>query len=233
MPKERSGGKRGGLNGWFKRTGVKFAPELDNVLTDDQKIELMKQVESATTIFGYDNAKDKIVEEIIGGESGWTYASYAHNSGKVRVNTYYYDGDYEKLDKSYKNDVASNFHPKGTDWRSIIAHETGHAIEDKIADAFMQTPEVRNMSFDKAFKYKFLRQGTHDIVNKAVANVKKSGVHGKKVSSDYIRRNLSTYATKNQSETFAEAIADYSKNGSKSNPLTLEIIKLTKERLGR
>ena len=235
MPKGNSGGKREptGLKGWAKRTGVKFAPELDTVLSDEQKIELMKQVKSATDIFGYDNAKDEIVKEIIGGESGIAYASYTHNSGKVRVNTYYYDGNYDRIRKSYERDVATGFHPKGTDWRSIISHETGHAIEDKIADAFMRKPEVRNMSFDKAFKYKFMRQGTHDIVNKAVANVKKSGVYGKNVSAYSIKDRLSGYSHKNQSETFAEAIADYSQNGKNSNPLSLEIVKLTKEVLGR
>lgn len=236
MAKGNKGGKRGGINSWKKRTGITFASELDKVLSDEQKIELMKQVESATSIFGYDNAVDQLVTIIDGGASADAYASYTRGSGNIHLNTYYYDGNYEKMAKSYENDVNGGWHPKGTDWRSIIAHETGHAIEDRIGNAYLDQLYVEkrgNVSFDMHFKYAFGAKGTHDIVNRAVKNVKKSGVYGKNVSSYQIKYKLSEYATKNQSETFAEAIADYSKNGSRSNPLTLEIIKLTKEKLGR
>lgn len=233
MAKGNKGGKRGGINSWKKRTGITFAPELDEALSDEQKIELMKQVETATSIFGYNNAVDKIVTKIDGStrESN-VYASYSRGTGNIHVNRWYYDGEYQRIAKSYDKDVQAGFHPKGTNWKAIIAHETGHAIEDRIGDAYTSKLSP-NTSFDTAFKYKFMGKGTADIVNRAVKNVKKSGVYGKGTSAYQIKSKLSGYSLKNQSETFAEAIADYSQNGKNSNPLTLEIIKLTKEALGR
>jgi hypothetical protein len=60
------------------------------------------------------------------------YAQCTLNTGMIDLAGTFYR-DIPKLKTSYEQDLKSLFHPAGTDYRSILTHETGHAITGKIA----------------------------------------------------------------------------------------------------
>ena len=68
------------------------------------------------------------------------------------------------------------------------------------------------------------------IVSKAIKNVK-STPYGKGKKKIDLQNAISRYAAKTDSETMAEAFADVYINGKDANPLSVEIKKLTIEKL--
>ena len=92
--------------------------------------------------------------------------------------------DYIKL--SYEKDVKSGFHPKGTQWQSIIVHEYGHVIDEFLTKNNAASSTVKNFS---------------DYIFSDVCKI-----DGK--SLDEIKNLLSRYANNDHAEFFAEAIVE-------------------------
>lgn len=124
---------------------------------------------------------------------GMTYAqcSFGLGHGGVTVNTQYFSNA-EKLAKSYANDLQSGFHPKGTDFNSIVMHELGHAVDDYLTYTEMISGVLNG------WKPKIVSADLRPKVMKAC---------GLKISD--IREEVSGYATKDPQEWFAECFAEY------------------------
>lgn len=61
------------------------------------------------------------------GVYGDAYASCMTLTGEIQAHGIF--AKYDNLVKQYADDVAAGFHPVGTDCRSIIVHELGHALD--------------------------------------------------------------------------------------------------------
>ena len=123
---------------------------------------------------------------------GGTYAQcYTRGGGKVEINSQYFK-DRAILEKSYARDVQGGFHPVNTDWRSIVVHEIGHAVDGTLTNMGLAGAKSR-YSYD----YKDVSAEMRPKVMKAC---------GLKVSATF--NEVSGYATKNNREWFAECFAE-------------------------
>ena len=70
--------------------------------------------------------------------SGMIYAqcSMGLGHGGVTLNKKFY-GNLEKFKKSYELSITTGFHPAGTDWKSVVSHEFGHAIDDLLSKTYL------------------------------------------------------------------------------------------------
>ena len=122
--------------------------------------------------------------------SGRIYAhSFTFSTGKVEFNTRHYR-DLESLKQSYESDVASGFHPKGTDYRSIAYHEIAHSL-----DGWLSRKTKQSMNFGAT--------GTvsYDLCRKLMKEF------GYRRKYDFMLQT-SRYATENYKEWFAETLAE-------------------------
>ena len=90
---------------------------------------------------------------------------------------------------SYKETIEKKFHPAGTDYNAIVAHELGHAI-----DHYLSEKKGHAVSSDllKTVSMQYQRAG-------------------KRLDGETMTNELSGYATSNAREFFAEAMAEYKK----------------------
>ena len=130
------------------------------------------------------------------------------------------------LEKSYKRNVESGFHPKGTTAKDIIWHEYGHVIagvnsKKRVGFAANETLDIYSRS--KYFDDRRNGYWEKEVYNKAAKTMEeyhkvstRPGLEGK-IPVDYRRMasKISKYAEKNVKEMFAEAFAEF--NGS-DNP---------------
>jgi SPP1 gp7 family putative phage head morphogenesis protein len=118
-----------------------------------------------------------------------TYASCYVYSGRINVNPKYF-GDLQKIEKSFTGDVGSGFHPKGTDWKSIVTHELGHAV-----DGFLSRNGHGELSgyTMKSSSYKMRKQVLKEL----------------KLAKKDISSEVSRYGSKDDDEFFAECFAEY------------------------
>lgn len=120
--------------------------------------------------------------------------AYAHcflTSGSVGVNSMYFEVP-ESLKKSYKYCVSVKFHAEGTDERSILVHEYGHALNGIINSRL-------------GYYSKQVFGGHKTLEDHIYYNV--CGFNDKTKKND-IENQLSGYANKNHKEFFAEAMAE-------------------------
>ena len=129
----------------------------------------------------------------------------------MEINSRYF-ADHVKLEASYAKDVLAGFHPENTDWRSIVVHEIGHAIDGTLTNMGLAGAKSR-FSYD----YKDVSADLRPKVMRAC---------GLKVSDTY--RNVSGYATKNNREWFAEAFAELMDSPS-PRPVAVELGKRLEE----
>jgi hypothetical protein len=112
------------------------------------------------------------------------YAQCSLNTGTIDLAETFYK-DIPKLKMSYERDLKSLFHPAGTDYRSILTHEIGHAVTGKIAKKL-------GLTF-REFSDKLENEVLKELgLSKADVGVK-----------------LSFYGRKNSLEFIAEAFAEY------------------------
>lgn len=127
---------------------------------------------------------------------GSTYAQcmVGFGDGGITVNKLWF-GDNAKLAKSYEKDLTSGYHPKGTDWTSIVTHELGHAIDDYLSN------KLHIMGMKNFYSAKYVSAALRPKVMKAC---------GLKVANSY--SEVSGYASKDHFEWFAECFAEYMKS---------------------
>ena len=161
--------------------------------------------------------------------SNYIYAAIEYDSSGTltfKVSSRLYGEGLNSLEKSYKSNVDSGFHPKGTTAKDIIWHEYGHVIG--AINSKRDVGLVANETLDFGSRLQFMnarRYGTweKEVYDKAAKTMKEyhkvSSIpgHGGKIPVDYrhMARKISRYAEKNVKELFAEAFAEF--NGS-DNP---------------
>lgn len=113
---------------------------------------------------------------------------------------------YDNTVESYKKGVESGFHPANTDEKAIVWHEFGHLYayaQAKKANG-LEASEVRGFfdnQMSNALAAKKSRTFEKEVLRKASKELKQTQTATK--------GNISIYATKKVSETFAEAFAEY------------------------
>ena len=150
--------------------------------------------------------------------------SCSGGSGKISFNPAYFKDD-KKLIEDCKKQSSSHWWTPNATPASIGAHETGHAVEWLMIQS------------NKTYMYDWQRieawnkcTEAKGLVSQACKNIKKTE-YGKGKKNFQLIVGVSRYAQENASETMAEAFADVYTNGDKANPLSLEIMRLTKETL--
>ena len=142
----------------------------------------------------------------------WTYAEcYTRGGGKINVNVKKFN-DPVALAKSYLNDLKMGYHPAGTDWKSIVTHEIGHALDGYLSNLGLAGAKSQ-------WSYQ-----TKDVSAMLRPKVMKSC--GLKVAD--ARTEVSGYATKNAREWFAECFAEAIKSGNPRKVATEFMKQLTK-----
>lgn len=117
-------------------------------------------------------------------------AFYDRNSGALCLNPTLYDQKYSRskeLESIYQETVDSGFHPQGTNYNAIVVHEMAHAI-----DNYYTRTTNTNYSAEVKREVSFYMNKT-----------------GQDFSIAEQRSGLSDYATVNEREFFAEAMAEY------------------------
>ena len=124
--------------------------------------------------------------------SGFTYAqcSVGIGHGGVTLNKKWFS-NVEKIAKSISRDIAAGFHPVGTDWKAVVSHEFGHAIDDLLSRTYCASGMLNR------YKPKWVSADLRPKVMKAC---------GLKVSD--ARKEVSGYATKDHFEWFAECFGE-------------------------
>lgn len=119
------------------------------------------------------------------------YAQCYLRSKRIEVNTDYYN-DWDRVQNLYERDIEVGWHPSRTTAEAIVTHEIGHAIDGILSDAY------------RSWDYKNSR------ISKTFAN----GLRAKVAQSTGVKikdmgNAVSTYASQNAQEWFAECYAEY------------------------
>jgi SPP1 gp7 family putative phage head morphogenesis protein len=164
----------------------------------------------------------KTLKALVTSKSG--VMSCSGSSGKISFNPTYFKDD-KKLIEDCKRQSESRWWIPNATPASIGAHETGHAVEWLMIQS------------NKAYMYDWQRieawnkcTEAKGLVSQACKNIKKTE-YGKGKKNFQLIVGVSRYAQENASETMAEAFADVFANGENANPLSLEIMRLTKEKI--
>lgn len=80
-----------------------------------------------TVLEKFPELKGNLAKFTYDGVYGDAYASCVSLTGEIQAHGIF--AKYDDLVKQYADDVAKGFHPIGTDHRSIIVHELGHALD--------------------------------------------------------------------------------------------------------
>lgn len=106
---------------------------------------------------------------------------------QVQLNKLFFK-DYSVLKKSYAEAVTKGFHPKGTSAKANIYHEVAHCIDDFITKRMESSLKGKYKTFSEYARSEVLRLTNKDL--------------------DSILESVSTYATRNYKEWFAECFAE-------------------------
>lgn len=161
------------------------------------------------------------IEFISSDKAGWMNTSFDGTHIGLNFNEQLYKPTSIKvLKENYVDSVKTRFHPSGTDVHSNGVHELGHAVE-----AWM----IKKQAFNNVHALEDWSscETAQNIVSRACRAAKKTP-EGKGLKNFDLRNGISRYALESESETIAEAFADYFANGDKSTVLSKEIIKIMK-----
>ena len=164
----------------------------------------------------------KTLKALVTSKSG--VMSCSGSSGKISFNPHYFSDDTKLINDCERMSKSRWWIPNSSP-ASIGAHETGHAVEWLMIQS------------NKAYMYDWQRieawnkcTEAKGLVSQACKNIKKTE-YGKGKRNAELISGISRYGQENASETMAEAFADVFANGKNANPLSLEIMQLTKEKL--
>lgn len=138
---------------------------------------------------------------------------------------------YDTVKANMHQDVSRGFHPKGSQAADVLIHEIGHNFEFLIAERQSKGNQFALLSAFNGQSY------SKAIVQAAYAELKKEQPTLYR-SERQARRAISGYAdsktrqgTIHYSETLAEAVSDYGRNGQNANPMSIKIWQGIKEML--
>lgn len=124
-----------------------------------------------------------------------TYAWVWTRDSRMQLSKKYFNDEMlTALRTSYESDVRTHWHPTGTDYYGLFIHEFGHVVDN----TYTQMDRWVNFSMS-------------NIQERAWNKAKKSGDY---VDKTEWKDSISSYATKNNAETWAEAWCDYIQNGA-------------------
>lgn len=115
----------------------------------------------------------------------------------IHLNPAYY-GDKEAFDRKYAESVEKQYHSVGTDYKSVVVHEMGHAIDHYVTRRIDGPWGTMGGDTTTATK----------IWNADIKKMQKKSEDGK-VTGKMIRENLSGYASKRPAEYLAEGFAEF------------------------
>jgi hypothetical protein len=141
--------------------------------------------------------------------------------GYVRFSDHWTQRRPEYLDALGK-DVADGFHPTGTASPVAIAiHEFGHVLDiGTLGEAIR--PDLNRLLFRRATE----RDKALDALRAAGQPISAEDFVAGMGATGLIRREVSSYALKNQHELVAEAFGDVMMNGARASRLSREIVDL-------
>ena len=119
------------------------------------------------------------------------WAGFVPRTRRIVISDIKYSQGIEALKAQYAELEKVGFFPKGTDYRSIFVHEMGHAIDYSIG---------RDKGVDRiaySMQYEYLQEVVG--LRSAYSNE----------AMEYVRQNISKYATTNQKELFAECFSEW------------------------
>ena len=145
----------------------------------------------------------------------------------VTFNPFYFGGNdsLSKLQTICQQQTSTGHWVNNSSVSSIGVHEAGHGLEWILDDS----NPLHIFDFQKTNAWNDCTEAKA-IVNQAIKNVK-STPYGKGKNKYDLQTSISGYAAKTNSETMAEAFADVFANGTNANPLSIEIKKLTIEKM--
>lgn len=200
-------GKAKRLEGY---ASAKTSEEVINILAKDgvfkprpySRIDIEKtSLENARDVaMSYERVLDKF-PFLIGTLSGITedewnrdaYASCNMNwGGTVNLNAsrWFFGGSPTQLKTQYEEDLKEGYHPQGTDYRSLVTHELGHAL-----DGFLTGKGILNSGYGTPASH-------------FSGKLKRKVMKSLGMTDQDVKKELSDYATKDQLEWFAECIAE-------------------------
>lgn len=204
-----------------KNLAVKSGISINNVEMTGLEYDTADMVYGSykTVLNKYPELKGQLVAFKYDGVKGDAYAGCIAMTGEVKAHGLF--AKYDRLVKTYANDVAAGFHPIGTDHNSIIVHELGHALDGYMTkkgllggvmnlygitrssvDVQKQVLEQLgwNSEYLKNLKESLKAQGfTHPQIVDKINEQRK----------EFITRQVSGYAADNEKEFFAECFAEY------------------------
>jgi len=153
---------------------------------------------------------------------GASYSFANNRSTALYFNPEYYK-NITKVKQSVDNGVKKLFHPQGSTWDETGVHELAHILEGII---------IKQNRADTVKAVKDWQKNTtaRQIVKKAWKSSEEN--YGDGVNLSVAMKQISMYAYKNYSETIAEAFLDVFSNEEKAQPLSREIVKELRRRLG-
>ncbi len=146
-------------------------------------------------------------------------------SGKQLTFNPAYFTDLQKITDICKEQARIRYWVNNSSLGSLGAHEAGHGVEW----ALIQANSTYNYDFERILAWNNCTEAKA-IISQACKNIKRTEFGKKKVNAVLIQ-GISRYAGKSASETMAEAFADVYANGANANPLSLEIKRLTAEKM--
>lgn len=146
------------------------------------------------------------------------YAGCKALSGEVKVHNIF--KNLEEVVKCYDDDVRQKFHPIGTDYKSIIVHELGHALDGYLTKCGLCGGSVSKYGVVRSaseIQHQVLdRLGWFKEVTRIKDNAHIKGLSYRETSDEilkarkeFIKNHISEYAAENEKEFFAECFAEY------------------------
>lgn len=166
------------------------------------------------------------------GSSDYAYASWTAVNSTSTIHLGSLMQDKQSAERYLRSD--GSYHPPNSTVESTIAHELGHSMETALARRKASSPQ-------ELYDIRRGRKIAQSIMIRAANVVKKTpaGQFQPRGSSRTFTKSISTlvgevsgYASKNRSESLAEAVADYFSNGANAHPLSVAAWDILKKELG-
>lgn len=217
-------------SGIMKVADSKSFDELEKVLLDGYKVHVPEEIRKLdfdavkASLSGFERIAGEFPQareafkELKVSNRGVMAAGY---NGSISFNPTYY-----KQKDSLKDMIMgpqTGFHPKNTGIAEIGAHEMGHLLERTLIEKNSLGLSGVTAWTDCTYAKK--------VVSEACREAKKTEA-GKGLLNAGLKKQVSGYSLKDDSECLAEAVADYAANGEDASILSKEIWKILKRELG-
>lgn len=196
--------------------GIKILSNKD--LNKINRVALLKNINKMEIVYkDFSILKDKSIKyKVIKVNDNSAMAVRPNKQGyTLEVNENIFNSNIKSF---YANGTKQNVNVRGTTYKDIGIHETGHMVAFEIIKK-INNGNLKAMSFDYSNNIT-----TNNIVEKAFNNL---NIYDK-IQKEKTIKNISNYAIVDSQETIGEAFADYYSNKEKASKLSKEIIRVMK-----